>query len=237
MQSCPNCLAELRPDPDAVIKGLGNIPEAGGHLYRPAGVPAFADGPGCALLRLAAWGPLAFTGLNGLVEGIISGTGISGSGISGSGGWAVPPLACRDHDGTVLFALLPYEPVEDALVAFGGDGASLATYMRAGTGIDVRDETSAPVAAMRGMPGGFELVETGGAVLARIGSNDTERGGAVDDEWWLEPAPDVRRSPLRTLASVGLVLAAKVMFGRPWPDPAPRPPEEPDVPEQWPFRL
>jgi hypothetical protein len=230
MQSCPSCLSELDPDPAAVIKAMGDILEAGGHLYRPDDVPAFADGPACTLLRLAAWGPLAFIGPNGLVEATIS----------GSGGRAVAPLACRDHDGTVLFALVPYDPVEDALVAVGGDlgdRAPLATYLRAGTGIDVRDETSAPVAAMRKVTGGFELVETGGAVLARIGSNDTDRGGAVDDQWWLEPAPDVRRSPLRPLATVALVLAAKVMFGRPWPVPVDPPPEESVYDRGWPYRL
>jgi hypothetical protein len=227
MHSCPNCLSELQPDPEAAVKALGDILAAGGHAYRPDGVPPFADGPACTLRRLGGRGSLAFIGPIGLVEAVIS----------GPGGGAVAPLACRDHDGTVLFALVPYEPVEDALAAFGGNGAPLATYLRAEAGIDVRDETSAPVAAMRQVPGGFELVETGGAVLARLGANDVEQGGAVDDQWWLEPAPDVGRSPLRPLATVALVLAAKVMFGQPWPITVPRAREEPDGSEQWPYRL
>ena len=228
MQSCPSCLSVLRLDPEEVMEALGDILAAGGHLYRPDGVPAFAGGPACTLRRLSPVGPLAYTGSNGLVE----------ASISGSGGWAVPPLACRDHDGTVLFALVPYDPVEDALSAFTSDGAPLATYLRAGTGMEVRDETSAPVATLRKGLGGFELVETGGAVLARLGSADTERGGVVDDQWWVEPVPDVPRPPLPPLATVALVLAAKIMFGRPWPESVGAdPPEEPDGSEQWPFRL
>lgn len=209
MQSCPNCLSVLRLDPVAAADALGDILAAGGHLYRPDGVPAFADGPACTLRRLSPLGPLAYTGSSGLVE----------ASISGSGGWAVPPLACRDHDGTVLFALVPYDPVEDALSAFKGDGAPLATFLRAGMGMEVRDETSAPVATLRKVLGGFEVVETGGPVVARLGSADTERGGVVDDQWWAEPVPDVPRSPLPPLATVALVLAAKIMFGRPWPEP------------------
>lgn len=226
MQSCPVCLAELRPDPDAEVEAIVDILALGGHLFRPDGVPAFSDGPACTLLRLAARGSLAFTGANGLVE----------AGIDGPGRQAVPPLACRDHDGSVLFSMVVYEASEHALVAVGADGAALAAYLRAGTGIDVRDETSAPVANLRKVRGEFLLVETGGGVLARVGSTDSELEGWVDDQWSLHPEPGVPRLPLRPLAAVALVLAAKVLFGRPWPVRAtPGPDGEPDEHQPWPF--
>ncbi len=215
MQSCPVCLAELRPDPEAATEALGDILAAGGRLFRPEGTPAFADGPACTVLRLSARGPLVVAGPTGLVE----------AGIASAGGRARPPLTCEDHDGSVLFRLVTYEPAPDALVAFGADGAPLATYLRAGTGLDVRDETSAPVATLRRSRDGFDLIETGGGALAGVGSSDVELDGWVDDQWWLQPAPGARHLPVRTLGAVGLVLAAKVLLGRAWPDqlPAARP--------------
>ena len=229
MQSCPDCLSELRLDPEAALEAMGDILDAGGHLYRPAGVPAFAEGPACILRRLSARGSLAYIGPAERVEALVS----------GPGGRALPPLTCRDHDDSVLFTLVAYAPVESALVALEADGAPLATYIRAGTGMDVRDETSAPVAALRRARGDFELVETGGAVLARVGSIEAELDDTVDDQWWLEPASDVRRLPLRPLASVALLLAAKVLFGWPWPQPvgswAEVLTDDDDPP--WPFRL
>ncbi len=222
MDSCPVCLAELRPDPAVAAGALGDILAAGGHLFRPDHLPAFRDGPSCSLVRLSGRGSMVFLGGDGLVE----------AEVDGPGGRAAPPLTCRDVDGngTLLFRVLRYEAAERAVVAMDADGAPLATYLRAGRGIDVRDETSAPVAGLRPARGRFELVETGGAALATLGTADAERDEWVDDQWWLtvEPATPL---PLRPMAAVALVLAAKVLLGRPSPVPATRKEEDE---ERWP---
>ena len=223
MQSCPDCLAELRPDPAAVIDALSRILERGGHLYRPEGVAPFAGGPACTLLRRSSRGSLAFLGSDGLVE----------ASVTGPGEQATPPLICADHDGSALFRMFVYDAAERALVAVAADGAPLATYLRAGSGIDVRDETSAPAARLVRGRGDFELVETGGGVLARLATTDVELEGWVDDQWWLQPAPEVPRLPLRPLAAVGLVLAAKVLFGRPYPTRVSDPGADPGEDQPW----
>jgi hypothetical protein len=226
MQSCPSCLAELHPDPAAALEAMGRILAFGGHLYRPDGVARFAGGPGCTLLRLAARGPMVFTGDSGLVE----------ASVAGSDGRAMPPLSCHDGD-DLLFRLLAYEAAARAVVAVGTDGAALATYLRTGTGIDVRDETSAPVAKLvrrRGLvtqQNQYELVETGGRVLGTLGSTEAELDGWIDDQWWFRPSNG--DLPLRQLAVVALVLAAKVLLGRPAPVRMRRE-VEPEDDEPWP---
>ena len=216
-QTCADCLATLRVDPAQAIEAAQDLLAAGVHPWRPEGRSAFHDGPSCTLLRLAARGSLVFLGIDDFIEADVEGPRDA----------AIPPLTCRDVDGTVLFTLLPYEPVADGLVAFDGDGAPLATYLRAGSGIEVRDETSAPVAALRADPAGYTLVETGGGVLATCGTSDVENEDWVDDQWWLSaPSGDL---PLKPLAAVGLVLAAKVLFGRPTPSRVWRD----DQPEEW----
>jgi hypothetical protein len=220
MASCPNCLAELRPDPEAALEAMGRILAMGGHLPRAAGTVPFADGPACTLLRLAGRGPLVYVGSDGLIQ----------AAVAGSEGRAVPPLACTDA-GDVLFRLLPYEPAEAAVVAVGVDGAALATFLQSGTGIDVRDETSAPAARLVRRRDGFDLVETGGGTLGTVGRSDHEIDGWIDDQWWLRPAG---RIPLRRLAAVAMVLAAKVLLGRPWPARAgAEPTEEHDLRDRW----
>ncbi|MGI8984384.1 MAG: hypothetical protein ACR2HM_07615 [Acidimicrobiales bacterium] len=226
MVSCPNCLAELRPDPDAALEAMGRILSMGGHLPRAAGVAAFANGPGCTLQRLAARGPMVYTGVDGLIE----------ASVSGSEGRAVPPLACDDA-GDVLFRLLAYEPAEAAVVAVGADGAALATFLRHGDDIDVRDETSAPVARLVGRRGGYDVVETGGGTLAEVGRTEHEIDDWTDDQWWLQPLAGARALPMRPFAAVALVLAAKVLLGRPWPVRAGEQPagDDDDDYQPWPF--
>lgn len=225
MASCPNCLAELRVDPHVAAEAQGRILALGGHLPRAAGVGPFAGGPACTLQRLAARGPMVYVGSDGLKE----------ASVSGSHGRAVPPLACEDG-GTVLFRLLPYEPAVDSVVALGGDGAALATFLRSGNAIDVRDETSAPVSRLVRRRSGYELVETGGGTLADVGRTDFELDGWIDDQWWLQPAAAGPRLPLRTMAAVALVLAAKVLLGRAWPVRADgETPAEGEEPVPWPF--
>ena len=205
MQSCPDCLSELRLDPTAAAEALGDMLAMGRRVFRPDHLPAFRDGPSCTLLRLSARASLVFLGPDEFVE----------AEIDGPGGHAVPPLTCHDLDGTLLFRLDHYEPVDGALVAFDADGAPLGTYLKTGKGIEVRDETSAPVAALRRAGAGYELAETGGEVVARCGTDDVEQEGWIDDRWWLEAAPGAL--PLKPLAAVALLLAAKVLFGRAWP--------------------
>lgn len=220
MASCPDCLAELRPDPEAALEAMGRILAMGGHLPRAAGTAPFADGPACTLLRLAARGPLVYLGSDGLIE----------AAVTGSEGRARPPVACTDG-GDVLFRLLPYEPAEAAAVAIGADGAALATFLQAGDGIDVRDETSAPVARLVRAPAGFDVVEPGGAILGALGRSDHEIDRWIDDQWWLQPAGLL---PLRRLAAVAMVLAANVLLGRPCPLRASaEPAEEPDDDDRW----
>ena len=208
MHSCPECLAELRLDPVAAADALGDVLAAGAHLFRPDGIPAFGQGPSCTLLRMSGRGSLVFLNPDGLVE----------AEVDGPGGHAVPPLVCRDVDGSPLFRLVRYEPAPRAVVAVVADGAALGTYLRTAAGVDLRDETSAPVAALRRTRGGLELVETGGGVLATVGTADAERDGWIDDQWWLHCGPD--RLPVQDLAAVAMVLAAKVLLGRPAPVPA-----------------
>lgn len=203
MASCPNCLSELRTGPDAVARGLAAIVAAGGHLPRPAGTAAFADGPACTLVRLSARGSLAFIGNHGLREATVY----------GPSGQALPPLVCRDLDDSVLFRLVAYEALAAAVVALDAGGAPLATFVRAAAGLDVRDETSAPAARLHRVDHEFVLTETGGRTLARVGSSDYEAEGWIDDQWWLQPTAGVRL-PLKPLAAVALVLAAKVLLGR-----------------------
>ena len=220
MASCPNCLAELRPDPDAAMEAMGRILAMGGHLPRAAGTAPFAEGPACTLLRLSARGALVYIGADGLIQ----------AAVTGSEGRAVPPLACQDA-GDVLFRLVAYEPAQAAVVAVGADGAPLATFLRSGPVVDVRDETSAPVGRLVRRREGFDLVETGGGTLAGLGRSDHEIDGWIDDQWWLQPAG---RLPLRPLAAVAMVLAAKVLLGRSWPvraEEQPAPGEDGD--EHW----
>jgi len=216
MQSCPECLSELRTDPVAAADAMSDLLATGAHLFRPDGVAPFASGPDCALIRLSPRGGLVFVGSNGLVEASVEGNGIG----------AVPPLTCHDLDGSMLFRLGRYEAAPRAVVATGADGAPLATYLRNGRRIDVRDETSAPVAQLTPAgTGDWSLVETGGEALATCSVSDEEQEGWVDDQWSLRRL--VTRLPLTTLAAVGLVLAAKVLVGRPRPVSAPRDHDDP----------
>jgi hypothetical protein len=212
MQSCPHCLGELHPDPVRTAEGLGQLLAAGLHVPRPDGVAPFASGPDCTVQRVAPRSGLVFTGPEGFLEATVR----------SRDRMAVPPLSCQDFDGTVLFGLSRYEAAPHALVAVDADGAPLATYLRVGTAldaaIDVRDETSAPVARLTRSPRSheMELVETGGDILAICHSFDDESDGWVDDQWSLRQTAD--RLPLQRLGAAGLVLAAKVLLGRPSPE-------------------
>ena len=212
MQSCPNCLAELNPDPGRMADGLGIILARGFYPARPAGRVPFALGPACTLLRARPNSSLILVDDEGFLEAHIEGVDHR----------AVPPLACVALAGAELFRMERYQAADDALVAYGPDGASIATFLRRQAGarpvIDVRDETSAPVAALRVAPGGagagLVLVETGGEALARVTYGESESEGWVDDEWSLRPLVSLDRLPLQPMAVVAVVLSAKMLLGR-----------------------
>jgi hypothetical protein len=212
MKSCPQCLSELVLDPERARDMLSVIVARGYYLARPDGGAPFAAGPACTLLRVRPESSLVFIGDDGFLE----------AHVEGHDHRAVPPLSCRDLDGRELFRVERYPAAVDALVAFGADGASLGTYLRrpgvAHAVIDVRDETSAPVAALRAgsdvVGGGYQLVETGGSAVASVGFTDVETDGWVDDQWSLQPLVDPEELPIRPLAAVALLLAGKVLLGR-----------------------
>lgn len=215
MKSCPACLAELVPDPERASDMLAITLGRGFYPARAAGAVPFEQGVGCTLLRARPQASLIYVGDDGFLEAHVDGHDFR----------AVPPLACRDLDGEVLFRLARYAAADDALVAYGADGAPLGTYLRrpglVNPAIDVRDETSAPVATLRPSRDwaghGFDLVRTGGPVVARMGQVDVVNDDWVDDEWSLRPIVDTGELPLQPLAAVALVLAAKVLMGRPAP--------------------
>ena len=215
MKSCPHCLAELAPDPQRAADMLADTLARGFYPARPAGAVAFEQGPACTLLRARPQASLIFVGDEGFLEAHVDGYDHR----------AVPPLVCLEIDGRILFRLSHYEAAADAVVAYGADGAPLGTYLRRPGGgrpvIDVRDETSAPVAALRGARdwagAGFDLVRTGGPVVARVGRVDIQTDDWVDDEWSLRPLLEPDDLPMQPLAAVALLLAAKVLLGRATP--------------------
>ena len=108
--------------------------------------------------------------------------------------------------------LLQQQNVRDLVFVLIAPDVRAALHVRE---LDVRDETTAPIARLRPAPhreAAFELVETGGEVLARCEGEDVEHDGWVDDEWTLREVAD--RNPISRLALVALTLAAKVLLGR-----------------------
>ena len=215
MQSCPNCLAELHVDPAEAAEASAEVLAAGLRLPRPAGVAPFQGGVDCTLFRTNPKSSLLYTGTDELVEAYVQGRDHR----------AEPPLDCCDVDGTVLFRLLHYRAAAGAVVAVDPDGAPFGTYLRlpgTGHGLDVRDETSAPVARLVPGPSAgdpWELVETGREAVATIQATDVRLGDFVDDEWTVRRVGPI---PLKPLAVVALALAAKVLLGRPSPAPVRR---------------
>ena len=188
----------------------------GRHVPRPDHVPAFAETRACTLQRLVPCGGLAFLGAAGWIE----------AHVVGADHRAVAPLHCLDLDGSTLFSVERYGAADNAVVAFDGSGAPLATFLQ-GPGIfdraiDVRDATTVPIGRLQQTrrAGGFGLIRTDGRVLAECRMDDVERGGWIDDEWTLRDTSD--HMPLRPLAVVAMVLAGKVLLGRPTPAPIAR---------------
>jgi hypothetical protein len=245
MQSCPNCLAELTVDSERAAEAMVGLLARGHRMARPAGTTPFAGRPNCTLLRTTGRSPLLYCGDSELMEASVQGLDHR----------AIPPLRCLDVDDSLLFTLDRYEAAEDALVAVGRDGAPLATYLRTplrsdrdgdpmGFALHVRDETSAPVATLRPSRrrgGAYQLVETGGGVLAVCHTADVIQNGYVDDQWTLQVKAEL---PLQTLGAVGILLAAKVLLGRASPTPVteahePWGVDDDEAPAwgEWPYRL
>jgi hypothetical protein len=209
MQSCPSCLALLRPPDDADVEAdISRLLASGLRMHRPASRAPFALGPACSLLRLRSRGGLVLCGGDGLIEANVDGPGIR----------ARPPLVCVT-EGATLFRLDVYEAAEAAVVAVGADGAAIGTYMRHGRllsqQIEIRDETSAPVARLQParQGGGFQIVETGGQVIGTADRTDIEDDEWIDDQWSVTPA-SAADLPMRPMAFVAIAVAAKVLLGR-----------------------
>lgn len=211
MQSCTSCLALLRPPGDADVEAdLSRLLASGLRMHRPATRAPFALGPACSLLRLRSRGGLVLCGADGLIEANVDGPGIR----------ARPPLICAT-DGATLFRLDVYEAAEAAVVAVGADGAAIGTYLRHGgmlsQVVEIRDETSAPVARLQPARGGadFQIMETGGHVIGTADRTDIEDDEWIDDQWSVTPASAVAADlPLRPMAFVAIAVAAKVLLGR-----------------------
>jgi RNA polymerase subunit RPABC4/transcription elongation factor Spt4 len=222
MQSCSACFALLREEDRDLALLVAHGMAHGNPLRRPVGRPPFASGHACTVLRLGARTPLVLAGPDGFVE----------ASVSGADARASVPLSCSDA-GRLLFRLEAYAAADAAVVAIAGDGAPRITCLRRGAlwrEAEVRDETSAPVARITP---GLELVETGGRVLGHLYRVDVERDGWIDDQWTLSLDVAETSVPLQPLALPALVLAAKVLLGRPCPVPAP---EQPDLDSE-PLRL
>lgn len=178
-------------------------------MHRPPGRPPFAGGVDCRIERLSAGGPLLLTGIDGLIEATVV-PAVPGERL---------PLLCEADD-QLLFRMEPYPAADDAVVAIGPDGAAVATFLRSGGLLDptilLRDETSAPVATLRRSEDGFdfEVVETGGDVVATCARDDVGGDTWVDDAWELAVVAEL---PMRPMAFVALLVAAKVLLGRPEP--------------------
>jgi hypothetical protein len=203
MSTCPSCFALLRASDIDATAALTESIERGIPLPRPVGRATFSGGVGCSVRRLGARSPLVVLGADGFVEASVVGDGIA----------ARVPLRCVDGD-HALFRLEAYAASDDGVVALSFDGAPLATFLRDGERLEVRDETSAPVARLVG----DRLVETGGSALARVDRTDVETDGWIDDQWTLVPE-HAAPLPLRGVAVPALLLAAKVLLGREHPDP------------------
>ncbi len=205
MHSCPSCLALLRPGDVDLTEDVTRLLSRGMRMHRPSGRAPFAAGLSCSVLRLHPQSPLVVCGGDGLIEANLAGPGIA----------ARAPMTCTT-DGERLFRLEAYAAATDALVAIGEDGAALGTFLRRGSVIaptlEVRDETSAPVARLEGS----RLVETGGDVVATVSRVDVEEDLWLDDQWSFDPVRGAE-VPLRPMAVVALVVAAKVLLGRPTP--------------------
>jgi hypothetical protein len=207
MDACPSCLASLRTDDKAELTQVVGRQ----RVLRSADVAAFTTTPSCTVTRGSEGLNMLFVNGNQQIEAFVKGAA------------AVCPLECWDVTGDPLFRLETYTALTNAVVATGADGAAIASFVRVDNAlssfVNVRDETSAPVARLQrssSMQPAWELVETGGPVVAFCDTRDVRIGTVVDDAWSVWPAPG-QRVPLKRLGLPALALAAKVLLGNPQP--------------------
>ena len=191
---CPDCGGELEPD----LTTGGTLPS-----YRPAGAEPFKPFVMASVRRFTPGGPLVVLGALGRIEANLVP--------------APEAVSCVDLDGTQLFRLERYEAAVGAVVAFTGDGEPLATYLPGDDGLQLRDGTSAPVAALhrqRGSSDDYDVVETGRRHrFASCWRQEYEVGDVVNEQWSILPDPGVL--PLSVLALVALPVVCAARFGRP----------------------
>lgn len=221
MDACPNCLASIGNAEfnQRTEAGLIRLMVSGQRMVRPAKVERFRDGPSVSLARFGMQGSMVLTGRDYFIEAYVE----------SPNNQAVIPMICTDVSGDLLFRLARYEAAPRSLVAFDAQETPLAIYQRSENALDwtmlVRDETSAPAARLKRSSSeqfDFDLVETGGPVVAGINVHDEETADWTDDVWSLHQVG--QRLPFKLYGSIGIVLAAKYFFGRTEPIAAPKDP-------------
>jgi hypothetical protein len=214
MVSCPECLATVRSVTGGRLdEGLVQLLAAGTRMLRPASVESFRDGPYCELTRFDAKSSLVLAGRDNLVEAYVG----------SRGNRAAVPMFVRDTSGEKLFRIATYDAAPRSLVAFDPNDTPIAIYQRDDVSgrrsMLIRDETSAPAARLNAVFHGefdYELIETGAGILAGVSVNDTSW---FDDAWRLHKVAD--RLPFKLFGAIGMLLAAKVFFGRIEPEAPP----------------
>ena len=188
---CPWCGVDTRPT-------FARCIECGRNLERhdppawvvPAGTVPFAASADCSLRRRRHDGALWYAGPDGLLVA----TMVEGR--------------CVALDGTVLFATHAYGPggPESLEVTDPADDdrplGALVVERAVPPVIEVRDETSAPVARLTD----GKLRETGGGIVATVSHRPLDLpDNWVDDEWLLEVRRDLPTLDRRALVAVLLV--------------------------------
>jgi hypothetical protein len=226
MDSCPRCFAAIgsADQGDRVDDGMVRLLTNGRAMIRPARFERFRDGPSVALARFGIQGSLVLTGRDHLIEAYVETPDNK----------AVLPMECRDVTGERLFRVGKYEAAPLSLVAYDADDTPLAIYQRhenpSSRSMLVRDETSAPAARLQPSTHerfDYELVETGGPVVAGVSVHDEETADRSDDVWALYQVG--QRIPFKLYGTIGILLAAKLFFGRTMPAVRSKPSEADDV--------
>ncbi len=207
MKSCPECLASLQTEEvgEAALSLLRSVR----HMMRPARFPRFRAGARCTLTRVSAQGSLAIIGQDAFVECYVD----------TRDNLAVTPMRAIDVDGTLLFTVRDYQASANGLVITDANETPVASYHLRSFGltaeIDIRDETSAPVARLQSsatLEWDYDLIETGGKLLAAISRRESTTDELTDDSWTLRQISDTL--PLKLYGAIGITLAAKLMLGQ-----------------------
>lgn len=203
---CSLCFARFDPAP---------LEDAPPDRPEPVEAPslAFRRTPSTTLRRLFARGPLAFVEPGGELQATVI-----RQRVVGGTGEPADRYSCVDPEDRVLFHIEPYRALDQpAWTVFQADGRPLATMIVSagvvGRAMELRDGTSAPVAALRRGAGCFEIVETGGDRLGQVWRADTVFESAVEDEWGLTIFEEPKLLPRHAIVAIPLVCWA--VWGRP----------------------